>query len=706
MKTNRSTFYLTILLFGFLARQALCSYNEVKFTMSRSYLIDTEGFAKFNVKADVYYKYSSTFFEIIIRDPEYDTYQLKRTQNNGFEINATHNHSNTNLHEHSLHFNNYFINFPLDIDEKVFNFSLTYDNQTYSSITNNKINKFYEIVNDSFILNSQNDNILNTSQMKMQVSVLNNNLMINISNLPIFFNNHTNSIEINNNNNTNNNVTINESQSNTTSKNKRKRRRNKVITKEFEDPRKRFYEITIGFSIFKKLQIKSDKLGSKIAYYPLHYKTCDFCRSSKNLSKLHNFAFKFDLEGHQNDQLFKFGKQQRKCIIEDEIDLYGNPLKFNITENATNKYTFYGFLLKLRLVKFPIYSVIDDDNFSLPTKPQNDTELNKSIISDNFQSEIKNVSQFMKISVMPKSHRIMILLDDNNEFWQTELENSLINHFPNSVHLIGHLHIDETNMSNQNQFNNFNEINFDINANLNQDNETVVENISKIIKMYKPDIIINFINETENIIFDINEIYKIAFPENSTIDLNDILYIKNQGNLSFDPAIIDLIHQFDFSNSSIETNCGTQLKSQKFNEKYPITNKRNQFTFLLPNKCMNCTFSFNNRTFYSWNASIFPSKILFNTLINKKEKKGLLSKKIEFSTTNKEEFFIINNEIFYNSKKINDFEILGPRFNSTQIDNKNIKINLINDCNKCDDFAKICAIQYREEYLLNETLNS
>ena len=58
MKTNRSTFYLTILLFGFLARQALCSYNEVKFTMSRSYLIDTEGFAKFNVKADVYYKYS------------------------------------------------------------------------------------------------------------------------------------------------------------------------------------------------------------------------------------------------------------------------------------------------------------------------------------------------------------------------------------------------------------------------------------------------------------------------------------------------------------------------------------------------------------------------------------------------------------------------------------------------------------------------
>lgn len=674
MKMNAQINYLIIILFGFFAQHAFCSYNEVRFTMSRSYLIDTEGFAKFKVKSNVYYKYSSTFFEIILRDPEYDSYEITRNRNNQFSFNTTQNYSSNYSYTKNIQFNNYIVIFPLDIDEKVFNFSLTYDNKTYSS-TENINNEIYSIVNDSFISNPINNISNDSSRMKMKVSILNDNLMINVSNLPIFFNSSVSNLEINN---TENNSIQNDQHLNDTTQKKRKRRRNKIIiNKKIEDPRKKFFEATIGFTIFKKLKIKNDKYGAKIAYYPLNYKTCDFCRSSVNLSHLHNFAFKFELEGHQNDQLFKYGKQQRKCIIEEEIDLLGNPLKFNITENATNKYTFYGFLLKLRLVKFPIYSVIDDDNFELL---QNET----------------NSSQLMKISVMPKSHRIMILLDDNYEFWQKELENSLSNQFPNSAYLIGHL------QSKPDEFN------FDKNINLNKDNETFVENISEIIKIYKPDIIINFINETKyssqkDNIFDIEKVYKTAFLENSTMNLNDVLYIKSNGILSFDPLITDKIHQFDFSNSTIETNCGIQLNKTKNDTK---SNKINQFSFLLPNKCKNCTFSFNNRTFHSWNASIFSSKILFNTLIHQKEKKGILSKKIrneiKLSPSNKKEFYVINNKICdglnSDAQQIDEFEILGPLFDSKEKENRNIKINLINDCNKCPNFSKICALQYKEEY--------
>lgn len=114
MSKNALTNNLIILILGCFTYQASCSYNEVKFSMSRSYYIDTEGFAKLKAKANVYYKYSSTFFEIVLRDPKYDTYRKNRSQNNQNNFNYSQNTS------YDMQFNNYEIIFPLDFDEKVF----------------------------------------------------------------------------------------------------------------------------------------------------------------------------------------------------------------------------------------------------------------------------------------------------------------------------------------------------------------------------------------------------------------------------------------------------------------------------------------------------------------------------------------------------------------------------------------------------------
>lgn len=727
MSKNALTNNLIILILGCFTCQASCSYNEVKFSMSRSYYIDTEGFAKLKAKANVYYKYSSTFFEIVLRDPKYDTYRKNRSQNNQNDLNYSQNTS------YDMQFSNYEIIFPLDFDEKVFNFSLTYDNKTYSNknindkSSKNENNGIYGFVDDNFTMVSHNErtNDSYVNRLTMNVFILNNNLLIKVSNLPVFFDYYINNTEASST--SSDNILNNEQQENNTKKSKRKRKRRFLSYQEKEDPRGRFFEVTIGFTIFKKLEIKPDKAESKIAFYPFNYKTCDFCRSSKNLSRLHNFAFNFDLEGHQNDQLFKYGKPQRKCIINEEVDLLGNPLKFNITENAANKYTFYGFLLKLRLVKFPAFSIINDDNFVLPVIDVNSTNSSYKNITKYDENYFisKNFSQLTKITVMPKSHRMLILLDDDNQYWQIELENTLTNYFPNSVHLIGHLHFDQNkdtafsepyengkNKTHQNAFNIFDaneDINFEINVNLNE-NESIIENISKIIRMYKPDVIVNFIDETKdsteiNRIFNMEKIYKSAFPENSTINFDDILYIKSHGNLAFNHSIIDKIHQFDFAKSSVQSDCGIQLKK----EKNVIKGKRNKFSFLHTDKCFNCSFEFNNRTFYSWDMSVFHSKALFKTLLEKNKRKGAITNELlnKISLSSIEDDFYEYKKTNKNEQSIHITDIIGPSFlsnngeNSSQ--NKDIKINLINDCNKCSNFAKICAMQYKEEYLTNTT---